>query len=129
MRQSFRQGDYPVEVRETERVQQHRVHRAEHCGVGAHAQRQSQHCHQRKTRTLAQHAQAITHILQHSFHHMYAARFPAFFLHALHPAKLQQCPTPGLVWIHASVDIFRGLLVQVETQFRVKLPLGLFWVK
>src|SRR5882762_8224328 len=65
------------------------INQTEDCCVGADAQRQRKHGNHGEARSLAQHAQAETQILNEAVDQVYAARLAAFLLGPLNSAKLQ----------------------------------------
>ena len=58
-----------------QRLQHHRIHQAEYSGVGANAERERQHGHQGERGAAAQHANAVTQVLDELFQPHPTARF------------------------------------------------------
>ncbi len=129
VRHGFRNCNQPVEIGKVERMQQHRVHGAEHGGICAHAERESNDSDNRETRALAQHAQTVANVLEQGLEHVHASRFAAFFLYAFHPAKFDLRLPAGLFRAHAVADVVGRPLFQVKAQFRIKLTFGLLFAK
>ena len=104
-----------------QRPEQHDICNAEHGGVGANAQREGNYRHCCYPEVLAEHARAVTDILNHALNEIHAPSVAALFLDLLDTAESAQGDVAGFPGAHSRRDVLLDLLLEMECHLVGKL--------
>ena len=105
------------------RAQQNRTHDAEHRGVGADPQGHGQDRRGGESGLLAQHAQAVSQILDEGLEKGHTARFTAFFFGPVDSAELDSSPPHCFLERHAAADQILGERLDVKPKLHIHFTL------